>query len=138
MARRIAELITAIIHYCSVGLLKYHWLLTVHANTCYYFDIVIVMCRLVNTCSDKLKFLPIHNEIYDLIEFIFHYHVSDINNFKYHVSCTDGKISVRINLLFCLFFFTVVPSNTCRLFVVNTIFSTSLVGVEVKLKLPHS
>ena len=25
-------------------------------------------------------------------------------SFKYHVSCTDGKISVRINLLFYLFF----------------------------------
>ena len=25
---------------------------------------------------------------------------SYINTFKYHVSCTDGKISVRINLLF--------------------------------------
>ena len=30
------------------------------------------------------------------------------NTFKYHVLCTDGKISVRINLLFYLFF-TVVP-----------------------------
>ena len=27
-----------------------------------------------------------------------------INTFKYHVSCTDGKISVRINLLFYQFF----------------------------------
>ena len=26
------------------------------------------------------------------------------NNFKYHVSCTDGKISVRINLLFYIYF----------------------------------
>ena len=26
------------------------------------------------------------------------------DNFKYHVSCTDGKISVRINLLLYLFF----------------------------------
>ena len=26
-----------------------------------------------------------------------------INTFKYHVSCTDGMISVRINLLFYLF-----------------------------------
>ena len=57
-----------------------------------------------------------------------------INTFKYHVSCTGGKISVRINLLFYLFF-TVVPSNSCvflssRLFVVNT-FSSGLVGAEV-------
>ena len=40
------------------------------------------------------------------------------------------------NLLFYLFFFTVVPSNSCvflscRPFVVNTTFSTGLVGVEV-------
>ena len=27
-----------------------------------------------------------------------------LNTVKYHVSCTDGKISVRINLLFYLFF----------------------------------
>ena len=27
-----------------------------------------------------------------------------INTFKYHDSCTDGKISVRINLLFYLYF----------------------------------
>ena len=27
-----------------------------------------------------------------------------INTFKYHVSCTDGKISVKINLLFYLYF----------------------------------
>ena len=52
-----------------------------------------------------------------------------INIFKYHVSCTDGKISVRIDLLFY-------PSNTCvflscRPFVVNTTFSACLVGVEV-------
>ena len=34
-----------------------------------------------------------------------------INTFKYHVSCTDEKISVRNSLLFYLFFI-VVPSNT--------------------------
>ena len=28
----------------------------------------------------------------------------DVFNFKYHVSCTDGKISVRINLLFDFYF----------------------------------
>ena len=47
----------------------------------------------------------------------------------------SGKLAViRINLLFCLFFI-VVPSNTCvsfcRPFVVNSTFSTVLVGVEV-------
>ena len=36
-----------------------------------------------------------------------------MTTFKYHVSCTDGKISVRINLLFYLFF-TIVPSNNER------------------------
>ena len=47
--------------------------------------------------------------------------------------CTDGKISVRINLpLFC----TVVPSNicmflSCRPFVAITTLSTVLVGVEL-------
>ena len=30
--------------------------------------------------------------------------IKGINTFKYHVSCADGKISVRINLLFYLFF----------------------------------
>ena len=58
-----------------------------------------------------------------------------VNTFKHHVSCTDGKISVRINVLFCLFF-TVVPSNifvflSCRPFVVNITFSIGLMGVEV-------
>ena len=55
---------------------------------------------------------------------------SKIKTFKYHVSCTDGKISLRINLLFYLFF-TVVPYNLCVFlscgpFVVNTTFSTGL------------
>ena len=44
-------------------------------------------------------------------------------------------LSIIINLLFSLYF-TVVPSNTCvflscKPFVVNTTFSTGLVGVEV-------
>ena len=55
-------------------------------------------------------------------------------SFKYHVSCTDGKISLRINSLFYLFF-TVNPSNSCvffscRPFVVNTTFSTLTIPVE--------
>ena len=59
----------------------------------------------------------------------------ELNTFKYHVLCIDGKISVRINLLFYQFFI-VVPSNTCvflscRPFLVITTFSTGLVGVEV-------
>ena len=32
------------------------------------------------------------------------FRIGIVNTFKYHVSCTDGKISVRINLLFCLYF----------------------------------
>ena len=32
------------------------------------------------------------------------------NTFKYHVSCTNGKISVRINFLFYLFF-SIIPSS---------------------------
>ena len=60
--------------------------------------------------------------------------IQAFNTFKYHVSCTDGKISVRIDLIYHLFF-TVVPSNTCaflsgRPFVVNTTFPTGLVGVQ--------
>ena len=50
--------------------------------------------------------------------------------FKYHVSCTDGKISVRIDLLFYLFFHRhpiQVVFLSCRPFVVNTTFSTGLV-----------
>ena len=58
-----------------------------------------------------------------------------MNTIKYYVTCTNGKISVKINLLFYLFF-NVVPSNicvfhSCRPFIVNTTFLTGLVGVEV-------
>ena len=54
---------------------------------------------------------------------------------KYNDLCTDGKITVLINVLFYLFFI-VVPSNSCvflscRPFVVNKTFSTGLVGIEV-------
>ena len=54
---------------------------------------------------------------------------SEINTFEYHVSCTDGKISVRI----ITYFSTVVPFNSCVFlscspFIVNTTFSTDLVG----------
>ena len=55
--------------------------------------------------------------------------------FKYHVSCTDEKVSVRINLFLLPIF---PPSShptvvflSCRPFVVNTTFSTDLVGVQV-------
>ena len=53
---------------------------------------------------------------------------------KYH-NYLYLNISVRINLLFCLFF-TVVPSSifmflSCRPFVAITTLSTGLVGVEV-------
>ena len=51
-----------------------------------------------------------------------------INTFKYHVSCTDGKISVGI--ISINYFSTVVSLTSflsCRPFVVNATFSTSLV-----------
>ena len=57
-----------------------------------------------------------------------------LNTFKYHVSCTDVKISVTINLLFYLFFHRRPIQHllflSCRYFVVNTTFSTGLEGVE--------
>ena len=59
--------------------------------------------------------------------------LSTINTLEHHVSCTDAKISVRINLLFYLFFHRRPIQQlfiSCRPFVVNT-FSTDFVGVEV-------
>ena len=61
-----------------------------------------------------------------------------INTFKYNVLCTDGKISVRINLLF-YFFSIVVSFNSCvflycRTFIINTTFSTGLVGIVLTTK----
>jgi len=57
-----------------------------------------------------------------------------INTFKYHILFTDGKVSVRINIVLPLFS-TVVPSNSgmflsYRPFVVNTTFSTPTRPVE--------
>ena len=51
-------------------------------------------------------------------------------NFKYHVSCTDGKISVKI------ISFLLLPTHklcfpSCRPFIVNTTFSTGLVVFPV-------
>ena len=55
-----------------------------------------------------------------------------INTFKYHVSCANGKISVR-----CIYFYYIFShrrSNhklcflSCKAFVVNVAFSTDLVG----------
>jgi hypothetical protein len=56
-----------------------------------------------------------------------------VNTKKISCFCTDGKISVRINLPL---FSTVVPSSifmflSCRPFVVITTLSTGLVGVKV-------
>ena len=56
---------------------------------------------------------------------------SFINAFKYHVSCTDGKISVRIIYFYYLFFHRR-PTHklcflSCKPFVVNVTFSTGLV-----------
>ena len=54
-----------------------------------------------------------------------------INAFNYHVSCPDGKISVRINLF--TYFSSVVAFNSCvffycRPFIVYATFLTDLVG----------
>ena len=73
--------------------------------------------------------------------FYFHWHVLNqgaesvanilgINTFKYHVSCTDGKIAVRI--IYYYLFFHRLPTHklcflSCRPFVVNATFSTSVV-----------
>jgi len=67
---------------------------------------------------------------------LFHFMTSLSNTFKYIVLRTDGKISVRIILLFYLYFVTVFPSNicmflSCRPFVVVTTFPIGLMGVEV-------
>ena len=58
-----------------------------------------------------------------------------VNTFKYHVSCTDGKISVRIDEFF-LHFFTVVPFNgflSCRPFIVITTFLRSCLMLKFLL-----
>jgi hypothetical protein len=52
-----------------------------------------------------------------------------INTFKYHVLCTDGKISLELVYYFT-YFSAVIPSNICvylsfRPFVVNTTEETS-------------
>ena len=51
--------------------------------------------------SDSLGHCPLIVSNLGIYRFIDSFQV--INTFKYHVSCTDGKISVRINLLFYLF-----------------------------------
>ena len=57
---------------------------------------------------------------------------TNINTFKYHVSCTDGKISVRVIYFYYLFFHCHPTQPLCflsgRPFVVNATFSTGLVG----------
>ena len=58
---------------------------------------------------------------------------SPLNTFKYQVSCTDGKILVKINLLFYLFFIGRTIQHLCFIlvgffFIVNTTFSTGLMG----------
>ena len=47
----------------------------------------------------------VSHELKEEITVIFHKLIELLigNTFKYHVSCTDGKISVRINLLFYLY-----------------------------------
>ena len=58
-----------------------------------------------------------------------------INTSKYHVSAPMGRFQLEL-IYYFTYFSTVVPSNSfvflsCRPFVVNTIFLTGLVGVEV-------
>ena len=58
-----------------------------------------------------------------------------LNTFKYHVSCTDGKISVRI-IYFCYLFFNHCTTHelcflSFRPFIVNVAFSTGLVVSSV-------
>ena len=60
---------------------------------------------------------------------------SQVNTFKYHVSCTDGKIRVGIIYFYHLFFHRR-PTHklcflSCRTFVVNATFSTGLVVSSV-------
>ena len=50
-------------------------------------------------------------------------------SFKYHVSCTDGKISVRINYYFT-YLSTVVPSNSCVFLFPVGLFNTSCPSQE--------
>jgi hypothetical protein len=56
----------------------------------------------------------------------------NVNTCKYHVSYTDGKISVRIHLFLLPIFppspHSIVVFLSCRPFVVITTFSTGLVG----------
>ena len=60
-----------------------------------------------------------------LTELIFHI----VNTFKYHVSCTDGKISVRIILIA---YFSVVFPLTSYVFIVNVSFSTELSTAQAR------
>ena len=62
-------------------------------------------------------------------------YIQYINTFKYHVSCTDGKISVRIIYFYYLFFHRC-PTHKlcflyCRPFIINATFSTGLVVSSV-------
>ena len=55
--------------------------------------------------------------------------------FKYHVSCSDGKISVT-NIYFYYRFFHCRPTHklcflSCRPFVINATFSTSLIVLDL-------
>ena len=58
-------------------------------------------------------------------------YIIGFNAFKYHVSCTDGKISVKIIYFYYLFFHHRPTHKLCflsyRPFVVNVAFSTGLV-----------
>ena len=61
--------------------------------------------------------------------------LEESNTFKYHVSCTDGTISVRVINFYCLFFHRRPTQKLCFLscwpFVVDATFSTGLVVSSV-------
>ena len=64
------------------------------SQTCYVHELLIKQIKIVNLLYKNVR-----------VRLIYMLSVcSYINTFKYHVSCNDGKISVRINLLLYLYF----------------------------------
>ena len=94
-----------------------------HKVSCFYSSALCPDSR-IRQCENSLIFIATCN----LNLLIYTY------TFKYNVSCTDGKISVRIKIGNYLYFQVslLACSNICvlfcRPFVVLTTFSTSLVG----------
>ena len=87
------------------------------------YDAITKLPITIKTKADKSQNINIHRHVYT---------IQSLNTFKYHVSCSDGKISVRIYLPL---FSTIVPFYSCmflscRSFVINTKFSTPTRPVE--------